>query len=93
MRISLIVFCIILVLYIFAMIRNTYTWHCRNISIDLVSKYKDYLIIKEEYDMNIHYSDEMIIEYNKHMFSIWLWGKYSCIKPQYKELLKNIEKI
>jgi hypothetical protein len=93
MVIGLIMLIIILIWFLLAMIRNTYTWHCSNIARDLISKYTDYLIEKKQYSSTINYYDEMKLDYNKHFLSIWLWGKYSMIKPQYQELLKKIEKM
>jgi len=52
-----------------------------------------YLIEKGQYTDKINYQEEMQMNYFKHMFSIWLWGKYSIVKPEYQKLLNSFMKI
>lgn len=78
----------ILVLDFLFFMRNNYTFSCGNKSRELISRYTDYLLHSKQYEIGENYYDKMEISYWKHLFSIWLWGKYSRIKPEYKDLLK-----
>ena len=93
MEIILIVLIAYFLLLILFLARNSYTYNrCENARI-LIYKYTIYLIEKRQYSSDIEYYDEMRMGYDKYLFSIWLWGKYSIIKPQYKELLKSFEQM
>jgi len=72
----------------FLLFRNTLVFKWRSDSREAISKYLNFLIAKRLYNMNIRYYDEMQIEYFKHVFSFWLWGKKSSIKPEYQDLLE-----
>lgn len=76
---------IIFVLCIFFMFRNQYTLKRRNEATDIIYKYVKNLM--DEYDSSRDYYQEMRIPYLKYMFSLNLWGKYSCIKSEYKNSL------
>lgn len=78
---------VVFVLCILSLIRSNYTAYCGDISRKIISLYCDDLIEKREYKIGSGYFTLMQIPYFKHMFSIWLNGKYSRIKPEYKEIL------
>lgn len=68
--------------------RNFLVFEWRSKSREAISKYCDTLISKRKYDIEINYYNTMQIEYFKHVFSFWLWGAKSGLKPKYKELLE-----
>jgi hypothetical protein len=75
-------------LYIF--IRNGISYKNTKFAINLISAYTK-TIPYGEYEFGKDYYEEMKISYFRHIFSFWLWGKYSVIKPQYREMLKEYE--
>lgn len=73
---------------LFMVFRNYYTYLRMRESINLVYQYVCNLNNKD-YDYKKDYYGQMIIDYDKYLLSFSLWGKYSAIKKEYKELLVN----
>lgn len=82
MEIIIIIYLVAFLIALFFLFRNNYIYKCRRKIIDIIYNYHK----NNEYVPNIY--EKMMISYNKHMFSIWKWGKYSGIKDEYKEILK-----
>ena len=78
---------IILIFLVLILLRNEYTTYCIIEAIKLIGVYKTYLIHKNKYVMDFDYCSEMMISHITHMFSFWLFGKYSAIKPEYRDAL------
>lgn len=77
---------------IFLIFRNMYTFGRLSFSSKLIHNYTSYLIWEADaYDMLEKYHDKFEVDYDKHLFNIFLWGKYSAIKPEYIEFLKQYE--
>jgi hypothetical protein len=80
--------CIIgLILCVCLFIRNIYTFNKQTEAANLVYKYVINLS-ENDYDFHLNYFEEMIISYPKYLFSLDLWGKYSAIKPEYKNIIQ-----
>lgn len=77
------------VLFIF---RNDYTYKHSMIAIRCVSNYVDDLRKRNELDMCTNYYDKFEYNYNEYMFNLKLWGRYSYIKPEYREMLKKYDR-
>ena len=81
-----------LLLCLFALIRNIYTFNAMMRATELVCRYAEYLIfVRKEYDIHTNYYETMIMGYMTHFLNIFLWGKYSAIAPEYVELLKQFD--
>lgn len=72
----------LLIIALFFLIRNFYTYKCRLRAIDIIFNYQ----INNRFMSDIY--EKMMMSYSKHFLSIWKWGKYSAIKNEYKEILK-----
>lgn len=72
-------------------LRWEYTYNCMRIADMCVSNYCSELLAKREYDVTINYYKRYKYDYNKHMYNLTLWGRYSAIKPEYRELLKKYD--
>ncbi len=77
----------ILCILTFFLLRIDYTCTCRLTAIDVIGRYLSDRI-KNNLEYKFESYDEMRIDYNRHLFSIWKWGKYSAIKDEYMEVLK-----
>lgn len=75
------------VLYLLIHFRNEYTLKRMEEARILISKYNQKLLKNKKYDITIDYYNDMIIDYNEYLISLNLWGKYSAIKPEYKNIL------
>lgn len=76
---------IIIVISLFMLFRNEYTSRRMREARELICEYAKKLDY-QNYDYSKNYF-HMKYEYNKYLLSLHLWGKYSAIKPEYKELL------
>ena len=79
----------ILFVCLFFIFRNNYTLMRGEDAIKLVSLWCLDLIKIKQYDMSRNYYKEMIVNYDTYLFNIFLWGKYSRIKPEYQSLIKD----
>lgn len=91
--IFLLILCLIAMLVCFFFIfRNNYTYNCSSIASKCVSGYTKELLEKGEYDLYTNYYNKFEYDYNKHLYNLKLWGRYSCIKPEYREMLKKYDR-
>lgn len=87
------VLCVIAMLVcFFFLFRNEYTYKCSMISHNCVSKYTKELLEKGEYDLYTNYYQKFEFEYDEHVHHLKLWGRYSYIKPEYREMLKKYDR-
>ena len=67
--------------------RNGYTYKILGYAREAVYKHAmDNISKGVYYDGNLF--EKMIMRYKKHLISYWLYGKYSGVKKEYRELLK-----
>lgn len=75
---------------IFGLFRNEYTYRRRMEANKLIHEYMQSMINKlsiNDYFYLLSQWDDMEYEYDEYMFNLFLWGRYSAIKPKYKALL------
>lgn len=86
----LIVFIVFIILVVLGHFRNEYTHARMTEAINVVYRYNFDLIETGNYtkdDASLDY-DKAIYNYFVYYFTIALWGKFTGIKPEYKEMLK-----
>ena len=70
-------------------LRWEYTYNCMRTANICISNYCEELLSKREYDITVNYYKRYKYDYYKHVHNLTLWGRYSAIKPEYRELLKK----
>jgi hypothetical protein len=89
MDIFSIVLIVFLILTVLAFLRNEYTHHRVVEALYVVYRYNVELIESGEYttEMVLDY-DKTLYGYDEYFLTIALWGKFTAIRPKYRELLK-----
>lgn len=78
-----------LALTLFFAYRNNYTHDRLKEACHAVYEYNLFLLYMGKWnDASLDSYDKMLMGYNEHLFSIALWGRYSGIRPEYRELMK-----
>lgn len=78
---------VILAIFVLFLLKLSYSTYCMRRAIDAVFRYCVDLIFNGKYDLYKNYYNEMLIDIDKHVFG-FKFGKYSAIKPEYREVLK-----
>ena len=89
LNIILVLLLLLVVISIFMLYRNSYVWKIRINAIHAIYNYQSSLINKGVFKSINSGSDydKMLLGYDKQLYSILLWGKYSSIRKEYQELL------
>jgi hypothetical protein len=80
------------IFWLLMFLRNSYTYKRQMDAMDIVNEYMQYMsnrLTKGELLKLLATWNDYTYDYDEYMFDLFLWGKYSAIKPQYKELLIN----
>lgn len=88
----LIINLVLLILSLFFMLRNMWTFNIRNKTREIVSNYCFYLIENGNYDINVNYFEEMRYSYDYFLFNIKHWNYIYCIKEEYRDTIKEFLK-
>jgi len=80
-----------ILIIVLIVIRIVFALCIENQSDELISEFTDYLIANEKYNCRVNYATDLEMGTMKYIISIWMWKKYSIIKPEYIEELLNFK--